>query len=70
MNIQNIIGQLKASMNPQQMILSMMTPQQKQLFEGLKNKQMTEKEAQEIADKLNKVGITKEQLIQINECFK
>lgn len=70
MNIQNIIGQLKASMNPQQMILSMMTPQQKQLFEGLKNKKMTEKEAQEIADKLNKVGITKEQLIQINECFK
>lgn len=37
---------------------------------NLKGKQPTEKEVQEICDKLNEAGITKDQLDALNNIFK
>lgn len=61
MNIQNLFNQLKMASNPQQMLMSMMNPQQKQMFQNLKSKGITEEEAEKIAKVCNEKGITKEQ---------
>ena len=43
----------------------MLNPQQKTLMNNLMNSPMNEQTAQQIADKLNSIGITKEQLQQL-----
>lgn len=43
------------------MLMSMMNPQQKQMFQNLKSKGITEEEAEKIAKVCNEKGITKEQ---------
>ena len=63
-NIQNLISQLMMSNQPQQMLSSLLNPQQQQIFSNLKNKSGDE-QAAAIAQMCNEKGITKEHLAQI-----
>ena len=68
-NIDNLMSQLGSSSNPMAMLMSMLNPSQKQLasqFQGKTNQE----QAEEIANKCNQLGITKEQLQGIINMFK
>ena len=69
MNAQNLLGQMMKSSNPMQMLVGMLTPNQKQLVNNFQN-QTNEKQAEEIARMCNEKGITKEQLATIINAFK
>lgn len=64
MNIGNILNQLKGATNKKQMIMSMITPEQKQMAEAFV-KNPTIQQCEEIARRLNAKGITKDDLQQI-----
>ena len=64
MNIQNLMAQMSASTNPMQMMMSMLSPNQKQVANQLQGKSK-EEQAQAIADYCNKNNISKEQLQNI-----
>lgn len=53
--------------NPKQAALNLLGNNQD--FMKLKNNKMTNKEVQDICNKLNQVGITKEQLTMLNNLF-
>ena len=63
-NIQNLMSQLMMSNQPQQMLSSLLNPQQLQIFNGLSGKSGNE-QAAAIAQMCNEKGITKDQLAQI-----
>ena len=63
-NIQNLMSQLMMSNQPQQMLSSLLNPQQLQIFNGLSGKGSNE-QAAAIAQMCNEKGITKDQLAQI-----
>ena len=63
-NLQNLLSQTMMSKNPQMALLSLLNPQQLQLFNQLQN-QPNEKQAEAIAQMCNEKGITKEQLAQV-----
>lgn len=64
MNIQNLMNQLGTATNPMALLMSMLTPNQKQLADQFKNKSK-EEQCQQIADYCNQNGITKEQIQNI-----
>ena len=68
MNIQNLINQLGLATNPQQMMMNMLSPSQKQLANQFQNKSAQE-QAEQIAKMCNEKGITKDQLEQIVNMF-
>ena len=69
MNMQNLLAQLQNASNPMQMLMGMLTGNQKQTVNQfqMKNK---EQQAEEIAKMCNEKGITKEQLQSIINTFK
>ena len=69
MNFQNLISQLGNSSNPMSMLMGMLNPNQKQMTSLFQSKS-TQEQAEEIANKCNQLGITKEQLQQIINMFK
>ena len=64
MNLQNLMSQLGNATNPIQMMMSMLSPTQKQTIDLFKNKPNQE-QANEIAQKCNELGISKQDLEQI-----
>lgn len=64
MNIQNLLSQMMSSTNPSQMLMNMITPNQRQAVSQFTNK-TSEKQAEEIARMCNEKGITKDQLANI-----
>ena len=64
MNLQSILNQLQGATNPLQMMMSMLNPTQKQTIDLFKNKPNQE-QANEIAQKCNELGISKQDLEQI-----
>ena len=68
MNIQNLMAQLSNATNPMSMMMSMLTGNQKQAINMFQNKN-SQQQAEEIANKCNQLGITKEQLQGIINAF-
>ena len=64
MNIQNLLSQMSNSTNPLALMMSMLTPNQKNQLENLKKKP-TNEQAEEVARICNAHGISKEQLQNI-----
>ena len=64
MNLQALMSQLQGSTNPLQMMMGMLTGNQKQMANQFQNKPIQE-QAEAIARMCNDKGITKEQLTQI-----
>ena len=64
MNAQNLLSQMMMSKNPMQMIMGLLSPQQKQTVSQFQS-QPSEKQAEAIAKMCNEKGITKEQLASI-----
>ena len=60
MNISNLMNQLSKSTNPTQMLMSMLNPNQNNQVNLFQNKNR-QAQAEEIANKCNELGITKEQ---------
>ena len=69
MNIQNLLSQLGSATNPLQMMMGMLTGNQKQSVSLFQNKSNQE-QAEEIAKMCNEKGISKEQLQSIINTFK
>lgn len=68
MNIQSLLSQVATATNPSAMLMSMLTPNQKQSINQFQNKS-NEEQAELIANLCNEKGITKEQLQQIVTMF-
>ena len=64
-SLMNMASQLAKTDNPQRAMLNMLNPQQKNLLNNMRQTPLTEESAQQIADKLNEIGITREQLVQL-----
>ena len=64
MNMQNLLAQLMTSSNPMQMLMGMLTGNQKQAINLFQNK-TSQEQAEQIAKMCNEKGITKEQLQNI-----
>ena len=69
MNIQNLLSQLGNATNPLQMMMGMLTGNQKQAVNLFQNK-TTQEQAEAIANKCNELGISKEQFQGIINAFK
>ena len=69
MNIQNLLSQLMNASNPLQMMMGMLTGNQKQALNLFKNKS-SQDQAEEIAKLCNEKGISKEQLQSIMNVLK
>ena len=67
MNAQNLLGQMMKSSNPMQMLMSMITPNQKQLVNNFQN-QTSEKQAEEIARMCNEKRNKKGTISKYNKC--
>ena len=63
----NLIQQIMKSGNPQQMIMNMMTPQQKQLAQAFLNNPNRE---QALKDLMKQNNVTEEQVKQVTEVIK
>ena len=68
MNIQNLMSQLGSATNPLQMMMGMLTGNQKQSINLFQNK-TNQEQAEQIAKMCNEKGITKEQLQSIITMF-
>ena len=64
MNIQNLLNQLGSASNPIQMMMGMLSGNQKQLVSQFQGKNNQE-QAEQIAKMCNEKGISKEQFAQI-----
>ena len=69
LNIQNLLGQLASSNNPMQMLMGLLSPNQKSLVNNFKS-QPSEKQAAEIARICNEKGISKSDLASIINSLK
>ena len=69
MNLTNLLNQLGNASNPMSMLMSMLSPNQKQLANQFQNKTSNE-QAEEIARICNEKGISKEQLESILKALK
>lgn len=68
MNIQNLMNQLGTASNPMQMLMGMLTGNQKQAVNLFQNKN-SQQQAEDIAKLCNEKGISKEQLQSIINMF-
>lgn len=64
LNLQSVLSQAMMSNQPQQALLSLLNPQQMQIFNQFQS-QPSNKQAEAIAQMCNEKGISKEQLAQM-----
>ena len=69
MDIQNLLSQMASSSNPMQMLMGMLTPQQKQTAKMFQS-QPSEKQAEMLANYCNQNGISKQQFTDIMRMLK
>lgn len=69
MNLQSMMSQLQSATNPAAMLMGMLNPNQKQLVSMFQGK-TTQQQAEEIAQKANELGISKEQFTQLVQMLK
>lgn len=70
MDIMSLLNQVNSSSNPLNMVMSMLSGNQKQLFNKIANTETDEQKAQILADLCNKNNISKEQLEQAFKSWK
>ena len=63
------MSQLQSATNPAAMLMGMLNPNQKQLVSMFQGK-TTQQQAEEIAQKANELGISKEQFTQLVQMLK
>ena len=69
MELQNLMNQLRSASNPTSMLMGMLNPNQKQMTSIFQSKS-TQEQAEEIANKCNQLGISKEQFQQLINMLK
>ena len=67
MNLQNLVAQLGSATNPMQLVLSMMTPQQKQMAQVFLNKPNRE---EALKDLMKENNVSQEQVDAVRKMFK